>query len=209
MGKIYKYIIIFFLVFPLMAQASEKPDIFLKRTVDEITIFIDENRAMLESDENYLKEKVNELIMPKFNILLMAKIVLGKKNWLATTDVKKEEFQDTFKDLLIKTYMRSILEYNGDKIKFLPFKLGKRPTVARVKSIYIMPGDDMPVDYRLKLNEKDKWKVFDVIFDGVSLLKNYRVDFQEHIKNKGLDSLIAALKNKSGNSNGTRQGRKD
>ena len=196
MGKIYKYIIIFFLVFPLMAQASEKPDIFLKRTVDEVTVFIDKNRAMLESDENYLKEKVNELIMPKFNIILMAKIVLGKKNWLAATDVKKEEFQDTFKDLLIKTYMRSILEYNGDKIKFLPFKPGKRPTVARVKSIYIMPGDDMPVDYRLKLNEKDKWKVFDVIFDGVSLLKNYRVDFQEHIKNEGLNSLIAALKNK-------------
>ena len=55
-----------------MAQASEKPDIFLKRTVDEITIFIDKNRAMLESDENYLKEKVNEIIMQKFNVILMA-----------------------------------------------------------------------------------------------------------------------------------------
>lgn len=196
MGKIYKYIIVFFLVFPLMAQASEKPDIFLKRTIDEVTVFIDNNRTMLESDESYLKEKVNEIIMPKFNIILMAKIVLGKKNWLAATDAKKEEFQDTFKDLLIKTYMRSILEYDGDKIIFMPFKPGKRPTVAKVKSVYILPGDDMPVDYRLKLNEKDEWKVFDVVFDGVSLLKNYRVDFQEHIRNEGLDSLIAALKNK-------------
>ena len=196
MGKIYKYIIVFFLVFPLMAQASEKPDIFLKRTIDEVTVFIDNNRTMLESDESYLKEKVNEIIMPKFNIVLMAKIVLGKKNWLAATDAKKEEFQDTFKDLLIKTYMRSILEYDGDKIIFMPFKPGKRPTVAKVKSVYILPGDDMPVDYRLKLNEKDEWKVFDVVFDGVSLLKNYLVDFQEHIRNEGLDSLIAALKNK-------------
>ena len=75
----------------------------------------------------------------------------------------------------------------------MPFKPGKRPTVAKVKSVYILPGDDMPVDYRLKLNEKDEWKVFDVVFDGVSLLKNYRVDFQEHIRNEGLDSLIAAL----------------
>ena len=179
-----------------MAQASEKPDIFLKRTIDEVTVFIDKNRTMLESDESYLKEKVNEIIMPKFNIILMTKIVLGKKNWLAATDAKKEEFQDTFKDLLIKTYMRSILEYDGDKIIFMPFKPGKRPTVAKVKSVYILPGDDMPVDYRLKLNEKDEWKVFDVVFDGVSLLKNYRVDFQEHIRNEGLDSLIAALKNK-------------
>ncbi len=198
MGKIYKYIIVFFIIFSVKVQASEGPDTFLKRTIDEVTVFIENNRKMLESDESYLKEKVNELIMPKFNILLMSKIVLGKKNWQAATDKKKMEFQDTFKDLLIKTYMRSLLEYDGDKIEFLPYVPGKRKNVARVKSVYAMAGgDNMPVDYRLKLNPKNEWKVFDIIFDGVSLLRNYRTDFQEHIRKEGLDSLISALKEKS------------
>ena len=198
MIKIYKYIITFFFIFSGIAQATEKPDIFLKRSIDEITIFIEQNREMLKNDEGYLKEKVNELVMPKFNIVLMSKIILGKKNWQASTEAERTEFQGAFKDLLIKTYMRSLLEYEGDKINFLPYKIGKKPSVARVKSVYAMSsGDDMPVDYRLKLNSENKWKVFDVIFDGVSLLKNYRVDFQEHIRNKGLNSLITELKEKT------------
>ena len=57
MGKVYKYIIIFFLFFSVTIQATEKPDIFLKRTVDEVTIFIEQNREMLQNDEGYLKEK--------------------------------------------------------------------------------------------------------------------------------------------------------
>ncbi len=198
MIKIYKYIITFFFIFSGIAQATEKPDIFLKRSIDEITVFIEQNREMLKNDEGYLKEKVNELVMPKFNIVLMSKIILGKKNWQASTEAERAEFQGAFKDLLIKTYMRSLLEYEGDKINFLPYKTGKKPSVARVKSVYAMSsGDDMPVDYRLKLNSENKWKVFDVIFDGVSLLKNYRVDFQEHIRNKGLNSLITELKEKT------------
>ncbi len=198
MIKIYKYIITFFFIFSGIAQATEKPDIFLKRSIDEITVFIEQNREMLKNDEGYLKEKVNELVMPKFNIVLMSKIILGKKNWQASTEAERTEFQGAFKDLLIKTYMRSLLEYEGDKINFLPYKPGKKPSVARVKSVYAMSsGDDMTVDYRLKLNSENKWKVFDVIFDGVSLLKNYRVDFQEHIRNKGLNSLITELKEKT------------
>ena len=197
MRKIYKYITIFFFIFSVVAHTSERPDVFLKKTVNEISIFIDKNRSMLESDESYLKEKVNELIMPKFDITLMSKIVLGKKNWQAATDKKRIEFQDTFKDLLIKRYLCCFLEYDGDKIKFSPYKPGKKLGVAKVKSIYILPGDDMPVHYRLKLNSKNEWKVFDVIFDGVSLLKNYRTDFQEHIRKEGIDSLINALKEKS------------
>ena len=59
MGKVYKYIIIFFLFFSVAIQATERPDIFLKRTVDEVTIFIEQNREMLQNDEGYLKEKVN------------------------------------------------------------------------------------------------------------------------------------------------------
>ena len=161
MGKVYKYIIIFFLFFSVTIQATEKPDIFLKRTVDEVTIFIEQNREMLQNDEGYLKEKVNELVMPKFDIILMSKLILGKKNWQTASESTRNQFQMAFRDLLIKTYMRSLLEYEGDKISFLPFKPGKKPSVARVKSVYAMTsGDDMPVDYRLKLDSKNKWKFF-------------------------------------------------
>ena len=71
---------------------------------------------------------------------------------------------------------------NGEKIKFLPYVTGKRLDVAKVKSIYVMNDGDLPVNYRLKKNDNGDWKVFDIIIDGISLLKNYRTDFQNHVK---------------------------
>ena len=78
-------------------------------------------------------------------------------------------------------------------MKFMPFKEGKRPNIARVNSIYLLSEGELPVSYRLKFTESDGWKVFDIIIDGISLLKNYRTDFQDHIQNNGINSLIAEL----------------
>ena len=190
--KIYRYIIPLFLFFSGVSEANQ-PDVFLKETVDKISHFITENKEMLENDEQYLKEKVNELVMPVLDIGLMSKIVLGKRNWIAANLKQQEAFESAFKDLLIRTYMKSLTEFDGEKIKFLPYKPGKKKNLAKIKSLYLIDGGDIPVDYRLKVNSNNEWKVYDIVFDGVSLLKNYRTDFQEHIQNNGINSLIAEL----------------
>jgi phospholipid transport system substrate-binding protein len=59
----------------------------------------------------------------------------------------------------------------------------------------LLSEGELPVNYRLKLNDA-KWRVFDIIIDGVSLLKNYRSDFRDHIERDGIDSLISELKAK-------------
>ncbi len=89
--------------------------------------------------------------------------------------------------------MKSLTTFDGEKMKFMPFKAGKRPDIARVNSIYLLSEGELPVSYRLKFVESDGWKVFDIIIDGISLLKNYRTDFQEHIQNNGINSLITEL----------------
>ena len=65
--------------------------------------------------------------------------------------------------------------------------------MAKVKSLYILGDGNLPVNYRLKKNDNGDWKVFDIIIDGISLLKNYRSDFKNHVKNKGIESLIKKL----------------
>ena len=76
---------------------------------------------------------------------------------------------------------------------FLPYEPGKRDNIAYVKSKYIIPGGNIAVDYRL-IRTDSGWKVYDIIFDGISLMKNYRVDFREHVSSKGVESLISSLK---------------
>ena len=57
----------------------------------------------------------------------------------------------------------------------------------------MIPGGDIAVDYRL-IKKSDKWKVYDIIFDGISLMKNYRADFREHVSESGIESLIISLR---------------
>ena len=191
--KKFTYIItLFFLLSPALL-AKESANTFVIKTVEEISAFITENKTMLENDEEYLRVKVDELVIPKLNISLMSKIVLGRDNWTSSNDYQKREFQKAFRSLMVRTYMKSLTTFDGEKMKFMPFKEGKRPNIARVNSIYLLSEGELPVSYRLKFTESDGWKVFDIIIDGISLLKNYRTDFQEHIQNNGMNSLIAEL----------------
>ena len=192
MKRFAHIIILFFLLSPALL-AKESANTFIIKTVEEISAFITENKTMLENDEEYLRTKVDELVIPKLNISLMSKIVLGRDNWISSNDYQKREFQKAFRSLMVRTYMKSLTTFDGEKMKFMPFKVGKRPNIARVNSIYLLSEGELPVSYRLKFTESDGWKVFDIIIDGISLLKNYRTDFQEHIQNNGMNSLIAEL----------------
>ena len=194
--KILKYIIAIFILFSSYSFASDSPDVFLKNSVKEISEFISENKASLDSDENYLRTKVDELVIPKLDIKLMSKIVLGKKNWTSMNPILRMKFQQVFRSLMVKTYMKSLTSFDGEKIKFLPYKKGKRPDVARVKSVYLLNEGELSVNYSLKLNKSAEWKVYDINIDGISLIKNYRSDFKSHIERDGIDSLIEELEDK-------------
>ena len=191
--KRFTYIITLFFLLSSALLAKESANTFLIKTVEEISTFITENKTMLENNEEYLRTKIDELVIPKLNIILMSKIVLGRDNWTSSNDYQKREFQKAFRSLMVRTYMKSLTTFDGEKIKYMPFKAGKRPDIARVNTIYLLSDGELPVSYRLKFIESDGWKVFDIIIDGVSLLKNYRTDFQEHIQNNGINSLIAEL----------------
>ena len=77
---------------------------------------------------------------------------------------------------------------------FFLTSLEKRENLAFVKSKYIIASGNVDVDYRLIKNDSG-WKVYDIIFEGISLMKNYRVDFRDHVNKKGIQSLILDLNN--------------
>ena len=191
--KILKYIITIFILFSSSVFANGDPDTFLKDSVKEISAFISENKESLDSDENFLRSKVDELVIPKLDIELMSKIVLGKKNWTSMSIPERKEFQLAFRGLMVRTYMKSLTSFDGEKIEFLPYKKGKRNDVARVKSVYLLKEGELHVNYSLKMNQSGSWKVYDINIDGISLLRNYRSDFKSHIEREGIRSLINEL----------------
>ena len=185
-----------FIVFLLslnVANSSERPDDFLKESVKEVSLLVAQNKDRFEQDETFLRMKMNEVVMPKLDITLMSKIILGKKIWTQMENAQKDNFVNAFKYKMTSTYMKSITVFDGEKIEFLPYKPGKKDNLAFVKSKYIMASGDIEVNYRLIRNDEG-WKVYDIIFDGISLMKNYRTDFRQHVNKSGVESLIDNLR---------------
>ena len=185
-------ILLVFLLTTSIAFSSDTPDGFLKDSVEEISLLVSQYKDKFETDEEFLRDKMNSTVMPKLDIELMSKIVLGKKIWTNLSESQKGDFVEAFKYRMTSTYMKSITAFDGEKVVFLPYEPGKRENIAYVKSKYLIPGGDISVDYRL-IKKSDEWKVYDIIFDGISLMKNYRVDFREHVSQSGIDSLITSL----------------
>ena len=69
--------------------SSEGPDDFLKKSVQEVTELVSEHKERFEKDENFLRSKMNSVVMPKLDITLMSKIILGKKIWTGITSQQK------------------------------------------------------------------------------------------------------------------------
>ena len=182
-----------FLLITNIAFSNDTPDGFLKDSVEEISLLVTKYKDRFETDEEFLRDKMNSIVMPKLDIKLMSKIILGKKIWTDLSISQKDDFVEAFKYRMTSTYMKSITAFDGEKVVFLPYEPGKRENIAYVKSKYLIPGGDIAVDYRL-IKKSDKWKVYDIIFDGISLMKNYRADFREHVSESGIESLIISLR---------------
>ena len=186
-------ILLAFLLTTNIAFSSNTPDGFLKDSVQEISLLVSKYKDRFETDEEFLRDKMNSSVMPKLDIKLMSKIILGKKIWTEMSENQKDDFVEAFQYRMTSTYMKSITAFDGEKVVFLPYEPGKRENIAYVKSKYLIPGGDIAVDYRL-IKKSEEWKVYDIIFDGISLMKNYRADFREHVSQNGIESLIISLK---------------
>ena len=99
-----------------------------------------------------------------------------------------------FRQLLVRVYAKALLNYSGQKIRYLPLRAGRRAGEVTVHTeVREAGGPPIPVNYRLYL-KNGAWKVYDISIDGISLVANYRSSFAAEIRRKGVDSLIETLK---------------
>jgi phospholipid transport system substrate-binding protein len=138
-------------------------------------------------------EVVEEIIYPNVDFNRVSALVLGK-HWRTASKDQKLRFRKEFQLLLVRTYARAFTEFNDWTVSFLPMKMKDGSNKALVKTEVLQPGrPPVAVSYRMRLS-KGKWKVYDIIIEGVSLVTNYRNSFKNEVKRSGsLDAVIEKL----------------
>src|SRR5215510_5396831 len=116
------------------------------------------------------------------------------RHWQPLTDKQRAEFVSLFSDLLERSYISKIELYGGEKIQYLPERVdGDTATVPT--RLLTKSGTEIPIDYRL-LKKGDKWLVYDVNIEGVSLVSNYRTQFNKIIQTGSFADLIQKMRTK-------------
>ncbi len=185
----------------LMASAVHasgvQPDQLIKDTSEKVLSALEQNKDKYKEQPEAIHGLVNDIILPHLDFRAMSKLALGK-NWRKANDEQQTRFVEAFKTMLIRTYSKSLTEYAGQEIRFLPYRPpaeGKR-TVKVQTVISQSNGPDIPIDYSLRIKD-DIWKVYDIKIDGISLVTNYRNSFASDINRVGIDGLIEKLLAKS------------
>ncbi|OYY74823.1 MAG: hypothetical protein B7Y40_02410 [Gammaproteobacteria bacterium 28-57-27] len=166
----------------------------VKATSDEVLAAIKANEEKIKADPKVVNALVEKIVLPHIDFQTMSKLVLAV-NWRRATSAQQTVFTDEFRDLLVRTYSKSLGEYDGQKITYFPMRPETDPKEALVRTeIQAKSGMPIPVAYRLRKNEQGTWKIIDVVIDEVSLVSNYRNTFAQDVQRVGIDGLIKQLR---------------
>ncbi|MDP9145736.1 MAG: ABC transporter substrate-binding protein [Actinomycetota bacterium] len=175
--------------------AAGPPTDQLKSAIDRVVKVVED--PSLKGDDRVAERRiaVRKIADDIFDFNEIARRALAR-HWQPLTDKQRAEFVSLFSDLLERSYMSKIELYGGEKIQYVSERVdGETATVAT--RIVTKNGTEVPIDYRL-LKKGDRWLVYDVSIEGVSLVSNYRTQFNKIIQTGSFAALVQKLKAKQG-----------
>ncbi len=197
------FVVIFLIMFTstfLRAEEPGEPGNLVMKTIDKgLTILKDPS---LSGKEKFgeRKRKLWAEISPLFNFKEMSKRALGKY-WKERSDEEKSEFVELFTSILKDTYIGKTDTYSGEKIVYLRER--QDDTRCKVQTTFITKAKkEISVNFSL-LNNDGEWKIYDVVIEGVSLVNNYRSQFNNILIKSSYEDLVQKMEEKKGKETST------
>lgn len=177
----------------MVSVAYANPTEEVKKTVDEVVRIVSDKE--LKKNETKRRQALKKTISVIFDYSEMAKRSLGK-HWNSRSAAEKKQFAELFATLLENSYASKIESYNNEKIVYIK-ELVEDSEHAVVKSkVVTTVRDEFTLDYHLFMHD-GKWMVYDVVIEGVSLVSNYRSQFNKIITATSYDKLVKKLQSKN------------
>jgi phospholipid transport system substrate-binding protein len=173
-------------------RADEAPRLVVRQITDAV-IAVLQNKS-LSADQK--RTKIEDTVKDYVDFETMARLVLAR-NWSTINDEQKKEFTEEFKQHLAVTYGKNVESYNNEKVEISGDRdEGRGDWTVQTKILRPAGGGDILVDYRLR--QKDgSWKIIDVVIERVSLVSNFRSQFQGIMANGGIERLLKLLREKN------------
>jgi len=177
---------------PAKVPATVTDDV--KKTVDEVIQIVQNKEMKKQQNEQKRRAALKKAIGRIFDYSEMAKRSMAT-HWKSRTPAEQKEFTTLFETLLENSYAGKIESYNDEKIVYLKESMNGEYAEVRSK-VVTAKRDEFSLEYRL-IKKGNKWMVYDVVIEGVSLISNYRTQFNKVITSQGYGELLKKMKSKS------------
>lgn len=178
---------------PVAFTAQETPTEVVRATIDEV-ISILENPDLKDPAKLIPRRRMlEEVIATRFDYAEMSKRALAA-HWRPLSEAERKEFVDLFKSFLSDRYAEKIEGYAGEQVSYLSERI--EGSYAEVRTELRSSKVEVPMDYRLFL-KGGRWHAYDIIVDGVSLVKNYRSQFNKIIHEDSYQELLKKLRDRT------------
>ncbi|HMH77401.1 MAG TPA: ABC transporter substrate-binding protein [Candidatus Udaeobacter sp.] len=173
--------------------AAGVPTDQLKGAVERVLKTLDDPALKGDARLGDRRVAVRKIANEIFDFSEIAKRSMAR-HWQPLSEAQRTEFVGLFADLLERSYISKIETYGGEKIQYTAERAdGDFATVST--RIVTKNGTEVPVDYRM-IKRADRWLVYDVSIEGVSLVSNYRTQFNKIIQTTSYNELVSKLRNK-------------
>ncbi|MBF0341366.1 MAG: ABC transporter substrate-binding protein [Magnetococcales bacterium] len=166
----------------------------LQASVQQAITILKDRELAVPARREERREMLRRVIYQEFDFSRMSQSAVGRA-WVKFTPGQQQRFVDLFRKLLENTYMNMIERYDGERVEFLK-EVPKAEDMVIVESLIHAKGQQYKISYFMH-STAGAWKVDDVIIEGVSVVANYRSQFQQAIRTpEDIEPLLARLQEK-------------
>jgi len=165
----------------------------IKQTSDKILSIVKDPGLRSPSKAQERRRLIRKAADERFDWEEMARRSLGRY-WAQRTAEEEKEFVSLFSELVERTYMSQVENYSGESVQYGKETIDGDYAVVTV-DILTQKNKDISVDYRLQ-KEGNEWLIYDVSIEGVSLVNNYRTQFNSIIQQSSYENLVKKMKAK-------------
>lgn len=196
--KILARICALLLAFTLASAFAQelKPEELVRKVTEDVLAAVKSDKALQTGDREKALALAEQKVLPHVDFAAATRLAVGRA-WSSATPEQQKQLVNAFRSMLIRIYSNAIDTYRGQTMKVQPVNTPAGSNEVTVRNQYIRPGQPpVSVDYAMH-KTPEGWKIYDITVEGISLVLTYRSEFEQVMRQSGVDGLLKRLAEKN------------